>query len=177
MVESPSDIKYSQSGNRTPVVMAVLVAVIAAGISFWGVDSTGLMAGLPVSAISKPAPPAVVLPSDNAERERLLSVGAGIHQQSCAGCHSVDSKLIGPSYLEICRKYGESIEVKGSPAPGVTNQVDISAVSAISLATMHPVNSWDAYERGPDLTLTAEERRAVAFWIFNCSREKEGADD
>jgi mono/diheme cytochrome c family protein len=179
MAESPDEIKYSDkgSGNKTPVILAVLIAIFAAGVSIWGVNSTGLMAGIPDASAPTAAPPTVVLPSDKNEKERLLKLGARVHQESCAGCHSVDAKLIGPSYIAICRKYGESTEVNGAPTPGVTDQIDVSAISAISFATTHPKNNWQSYQRGPELSLSAEERRAVAIWIFNFSNEREGADD
>jgi mono/diheme cytochrome c family protein len=180
MAETPADIKYSDkgSGNKTPVVFAVIVAIVAAGVSIWGVSSTGLMAGVPETANTLPAPPTVALPSDKGEKVRLLSLGAQVHQESCAGCHAVDTKLIGPSYLDVCKLYGESMDVKGTPSPGVTDQIDVVAISGISFATSHPKNNlWDGYQSGPDITLTADQRRAVAVWIFNLSNEKEGRDD
>lgn len=179
MAESPKDIQYLHKGaaNKMPVFLAVFIALIAGGVSIWGVNSVGLTAGIPDTSSVKIAPPIVSLPASSAERDSLLSQGSKIHQENCAGCHAVDSKLIGPSYMEICRKYGESIEVKGQPTPGVSEQINGSAISAISHAVTHPAYAWDGYQRGPDLILPAEQRRAVAVWIFNFSNEKEGADD
>ena len=179
MAITPPDIRYSDKGgaNKTPLILAIVVAVIAAGVSIWGINANGLTAGIPASQTSQPTPPAVATPSDKGEEERLLKAGAQLHQERCAGCHAIDSKLIGPSYSEICRKYGESVEISGSPAPGVADQISSTALSAISFAITHPGNVWDAYDQGPQLTLTKEERRAVAFWIFNNSKDKEETDE
>lgn len=180
---TPQDIQYSDKGSakKTPLIMSIVVAVLAAGISVWGINSTGLTAGIPTSQPPQSDLPTVSPPSDIEEKERLLKVGAKLHQERCAGCHAIESKLIGPSYSEICRRYGEAIgvsgEISGSSAPGVAHQVSTTALSAIGYAVTHPPKHWDAYEQGPQLALTAEERRAVAFWIFNNSKNKEAVDE
>ena len=179
MAVTPPDIQYSDKGGskKAPLILSIVVAVIAAGVSIWGVNSSGLTAGISAPHVPDAAPPTVALPSDKEESERLMKVGVRLHQERCAGCHAVDSKLIGPSYSEICRKYGQSVEVSGSPAPGVADQVSTTALSAISFATTHPSNVWDAYQQGPQLGLTPEERRAVSIWIFNNSKDKEETDE
>ncbi|MCC7528994.1 MAG: hypothetical protein IT342_10755 [Candidatus Melainabacteria bacterium] len=179
MTITPPDIQYSDKGSskKAPIIMAMVVAVVAAGISIWGVNTSGLTAGIPSPQAAQPAPAAVAPPADREEEDRLLKAGARLHQERCAGCHAIDSKLIGPSYSEICRKYGESVEIPGSPAPGVTDQISSTVLSAISFATTHPSNVWDAYDRGPQLSMTEEERRAVAFWIFNNSKDEEEKDE
>lgn len=187
MPNTPQDIQYSDKGSakKTPLILSIVVAVVAAGISVWGINSTGLTAGIPTPQAPQTAPPTISPPSDNEEKERLLKAGARLHQERCAGCHAIDSKLIGPSYSEICRKYGESIaipgensgEISGNPAEGIADQISTTALSAISVAVMHPAKGWDSYGQGPQLELTAEERRAVAFWIFNNSKDKEEADE
>ncbi len=182
MAENPSEIQYSDkaSGKKTPLVLSIIVAVAAAGVSIWGINSNGLTAGIPSAANlqtgSKP-PSTVEPPGGKEEQEKLLKSGAKVHQERCAGCHASDVKMIGPSYSEICRRYGESVEIAGSPTLGVTDQVDTTALSAISFATTHPQGAWDAYERGPQINLSPEERRAISYWIFNISKEKEDGDD
>lgn len=179
MAITPPDIQYSDkcSAKKTPLILAIVVAVLAGGISIWGINATGLTAGLPTPQTSQQVPSTVAPPANKEEEERLLKAGARLHQERCAGCHAIDSKLIGPSYSEICRKYGESVEIPGSPAPGVTDQISSTALSAISFATTHPRSVWDAYDQGPQLAMTAEERRAVAFWIFNNSKDEEETDE
>ena len=179
MAITPPEIQYSDKGRakKVPLILAMVLAVAAAGVSIWGINTSGMTAGIPAPQTSQAAPPAIALPADKEEEERLLKAGARLHQERCAGCHAIDSKLIGPSYAEICRKYGESVKIPGSPAPGVTEQISSTALSAISFAATHPSNVWDAYEQGPQLAMTAEERRAVAFWIFNNSKDKEETDE
>ncbi len=173
------NIQYSdKSGSKkTPQILAVAIAVVAAGVSIWGVNSNGLTAGMPSTRASQAPPETVAAPNDKEEADRLLKVGALLHQERCAGCHSVNSKLIGPSYSAICRKYGESVDIPGNPAPGVNDQIDTAVLSAISFAATHPKSVWDGYEQGPVMTLTPEERRAVAFWIFNNSKNKVETDE
>lgn len=186
MVERPSEIQYSDkgSGKKTPLVLSLIVAVAAAGVSVWGINSTGLTAGLPSAgnsqssaAGSQQATHTVEPPSSKEEQAKLLAAGEKVHQERCAGCHASDTKLIGPSYSEICRKYGESVEITGSPTLGVTDQVDATALSAIGFATTHPKNAWDGYQRGPQINLSDDERRAIAYWIFNISKDEEDGDD
>ncbi len=145
---TPQDIEYSDKGSakKTPLVLSIFVAVVAAGISVWGINSTGLTAGLPVPQPPQSAPPTISPPSDGEERGQLLKIGAKLHQERCAGCHATDSNLIEPSYSEICRKYGESIEIPGeksgeiagNPAEGVADQISTAALSSISFAVTHP---------------------------------------
>ncbi len=176
---APPNIEYSDKGsaNKTPLILSVVVAVVAAGISVWGVNSSGLTAGVSTPQSLPAELPNVAPPEDKVEQEKLLKAGSKLHQERCAGCHAADSKLSGPSYAEICRKYGESVDIPGNPSPGVTDQVSTTALSAISYATTHPGNVWDTYQQGPQLGLTADERRAVSFWIFNISKDKEEADE
>src|SRR5690349_16388192 len=98
MAITPAEIQYSDKGgaNKTPLILSIVVAVIAAGISVWGINSSGLTAGISTPQAAPVAPPVVAPPADKGEEERLLKAGARLHQERCAGCHAVDSKLIGP---------------------------------------------------------------------------------
>lgn len=159
MSDTPAKIEYSDKDkpNKTPIVLAVAVAIVAAVISVWGINSSTLMAGVN-SPSPLPTPPAVLAaPSDKEETDRLLSVGATLHQQRCAGCHSIEAKLIGPSYLEISTKYRD--------------------LSEIGFASTHPKNDWDGYDDGPHLHLDKEQQRAIAVWILSSTKSKGGGND
>lgn len=178
MVEEPRKIEYAdQHGNKVPVILAVVVGLVAAAISVWGVNSNGLTAGIEIYSAPQAVPGSVRAPEDKEEGEKLLAIGSRLHQSRCAACHSVDTKSIGPSYREISRRYGESVDIPGNTAPGVNNQISSSVLSSLGLAATHPKNSWDGYEQGPKQQLTEQERRAIAFWIFTQSLNKDAGDE
>ena len=154
MPDSPAKIEYSDKAkpNKTPIVLAVAVAIVAAMISVWGINSSALMAGVNSPSLL-PTPPAVLAPPSNKEEtDRLLAVGAALHQQKCAGCHTIESKLVGPSYIEISRKYRD--------------------LSEIGFASTHPKNDWDGFDDGPHLHLNKEQQRALAVWILSSTKGK-----
>jgi len=168
MSNTPANIKYSDKGtsSKTPIILSLVAGVVAAAVSVWGISSGGQTAGVspdPKVEFRELADSNVnITPPENAaEKQRLIKAGASLHQQSCAGCHNLDSKLVGPSYTEIVRKYRQ-----GSNSP----------ISEIAFASTHPPTTWDGYDLGPHLHLTKDEQRALAVWIVESSQKAEKKD-
>lgn len=177
MTDTPAKIEYSDKDkpSKTPIVLAVAVGIVAAAVSVWGINNNALMAGVPSPSPALMPPSTLTSPASEQETERLVKAGAALHQERCAGCHTIESKLVGPAYVEISAKY-RSV---GSGA-GIKNPEKLTTaalLSDIGYASTHPKNDWDGYDDGPHLHLDKEQQRAIAVWILNSTKDKEVGND
>lgn len=95
------------------------------------------------------------VPGDTSADAGLMQAkAAALLSQQCSGCHDFKKRLVGPSYVEIARRY------KNMP------------LDVLAEAIKHPPSVWASYPVGPSLNLAADERMALAYWIQNAQNEK-----
>ena len=69
-----------------------------------GVDTTRPEGDAAAAAKQRRSAPVVVAKTDKASVQPALALA---QKNSCTACHAVDSKLIGPSFVEIAKKYAK----------------------------------------------------------------------
>jgi cytochrome c len=133
-------------------VLTVLVLLAAgAGLTAWGIS------GAPASDRPREAAGAGRAARPVLADAALVQRGAMLQQLNCVGCHAVNGRLIGPSFLEIARRY------RDGPDPQ----------AAITAAILHPSPSFADYPPGPPQAyLSSGERDAIASWILQIERRR-----
>lgn len=155
----PSEIKYSQKGNigKTPRLLIGITFIFACLIAGYGITSVSTPSTHSIddsnqtfhSVVEKKS--SVLLPADPDEADWMLKLGARLDREQCAGCHSLWTKLTGPSYEAIFSRYEDA---------------DDKMTKRLAFASTHNVKNWDGYAAGPKTLLSSEERRALAYWII-----------
>lgn len=155
----PPDIKYSQKEKvgKTPLILTGITFIAACVIAVYGIENVGIPTKSDVaisnanfhSAVEEKS--SVLLPAEPDEADRMLALGARLDREQCAGCHSLWTRLAGPSYEEIFSRYEAS---------------DDKMTKRLAFASTHNVKNWDGFPAGPKSLLSAEERRALAYWII-----------
>ncbi len=69
----------------------------------------------------------------------------------CVACHSVDTKMMGPSFKEVAAKYAGNAEAKALVVKSITQGSQ---------------NQWGAIPMMPN-AVTAEEASTLAEWILS----------
>jgi cytochrome c len=134
---------------RPGLIFVLILLAAGAGLTAWGIS------GAPapdrsheLAAVERGTPP---VSFDIA----LVQRGATLQQRSCAGCHAVDERMIGPGFLEIARHY------RDVPDSG----------AAVTAAILHPAPGLADYPPAPPQAyLSSEERDALAAWILELSQ-------
>jgi cytochrome c len=104
---------------------------VFAGSAFVGFVAAGLMAMVPGSAFA--AADGLAVARTNA----------------CMGCHAVDRKLVGPSFLQIAERYKGDSAAQGKlekkvreGGAGVWGAIPMPSHPAMSAADIHTVVAW-----------------------------------
>lgn len=157
--------KYSENTGRAPAILAAALLALGAIVSWFGLNGGALVNPQPTDAQSPavvPSEEAIKVPTSEAEKQALLTAGEAVSRAKCSGCHDNDSRLTGPPFDSIARKFSSDFRANPSQLP-----------PALSQAVTHNYKDDDlgGYESATQLTLTPDERRAVGFWILNAFRK------
>lgn len=88
----------------------------------------------------------VALPAHAADELNLAK------SKNCLACHSVDKKIVGPSYKEVAAKFG------GQPG----------AVDMLADKIMHGSSgTWGAIPMPPNTNVNEAEAKELATWILS----------
>lgn len=157
--DTPPNLSYSEKTGRTPAVLAGIVLVVGAVVSWMGLKSGPIVGSSQTaneelaSSLTTDSVPSIKLPSGDAQRQALLVAGEKLAQAKCSGCHAHRAKLTGPSFVVIANQFTQAD----------TTQLSPNFVQALD----HQRANWDGYENAPPLSLTPEEKQAVGYWILH----------
>ncbi len=149
--------KYSDKAGRTPAILAGVLLVAGAFVSWFGLKGGTLIdqqSDVKSAESSKDFQP-IKLPADEAAKQALLTAGKSISQTKCSGCHDVDSKMTGPSYTSIAQRFSSQTQNKSELPP------------SFIMALEHKAKNWNGYENAQPRSLTNEEKLAVGYWILH----------
>jgi cytochrome c551/c552 len=145
-----------QSPSHPPFLLVVSVLLLGTFLAWWGTRDKRRWFG---ESLREPVSTggAVLLPS--AQGEKISQDrGSQISQLQCAGCHEIFARSTGPSYEEIVKFYGWQ-------SAGAKEKSDL--LSRLSLAVVHPQPGWGNFAPGPEMSLSGDDRMAVAGWILS----------
>ena len=137
-----------------PAAVAMVVVVLAIGsVLAWQIIANPGVATIEVrgGALAQAAEALpVALGTGNADQ------GLQIAAAQCSGCHTTDRRLIGPSWASIAARY--------DPATDAISRE--RCIPRIVTAVEHPRPGWDGYPPGPAMSLSRDDRAALATFIL-----------
>ncbi|HTC63814.1 MAG TPA: cytochrome c [Candidatus Saccharimonadales bacterium] len=151
-----------QSPSHPPLLLVVSVLLLGTVLAWWGTRDKRRWFG---ESLREPVSTGgAILPLSAQEEKVSQDRGSQISQLQCAGCHQMFARSTGPSYEEIVTFYGRQ-----SAGPNDRSNL----LSRLSLAVVHPRPGWGNFAPGPELSLSGDDRLAVASWILsNFQQEK-----
>lgn len=140
----------SQKENRSYSILWFLTVILSVGgsvaISLLFAKGSPQVKTVPAVAAVEPAKTPGA--SDDG---KTLAEGRG-----CMVCHKIDSKVVGPAYLDVAKKY------KGDPkAPELLSAKIIKGGSG----------TWGAIPMPPQAQLSPEEAAKLAAWVLALSSD------
>jgi cytochrome c551/c552 len=143
------------SPSHPPLLLVSSVVLLGTLLAWWGTRDKRRSFG---ESLREPVPTTgSALPPSAHEETTSQDRGSQISQLQCAGCHEMFTRSTGPSYEEIVNFYD-----RRSAGPNEKSEL----LSRISLAVVHPQPGWGNFAPGPELSLSSDDRLAVAGWIL-----------
>jgi cytochrome c5 len=131
------------AGFKEPAAPAVPVPAVAAASASPIASATAATPAAPATPTVAPAPAATSAPLDMTTGQAMMQ------KDSCAVCHSVDKKIVGPAYLDVATKYrgdkdalarlSQKVKAGGS---GVWGEVPMPPNTQVSDADIKALVTW-----------------------------------
>ena len=111
----------------------------------------------------------------NANPEQLAQ------DKNCFSCHKIEAKRIGPSYIDVARKYCLDTNAQAK----IIRQIQEGGIARLSNSDLPPqpivatvsgfptANQWRTIAMPPQPQVNAEEAKELADWILSLGKKNE----